>query len=133
MQSLPVVTQSYRKKNKSDSLYMHIFGSHPLTCNHYLLPYCSDQYDSADSQGSDFDPGGGAQRRKPRPSDYVRMTSRKKGTISYKESSGSELTDSDMVVERGEGAPAEEDNREGIEKVLMKRMGRVGGRCIIHL
>lgn len=86
----------------------------------------NDQYDSADSQGSDFDPGGGAQRRKPRPSDYVRMTSRKKGTISYKESSGSELTDSDMVVERGEGAPAEEDNREGIEKVLMKRMGRVG-------
>ena len=103
----------------------------------------SDGYEfgfaSADSQGSEkgsdseFNPGGGAQRRKPRPSNYIRMTSRKRGAISYKESSGSELMDSDMVVERGggEGVPAEEeDNREGIEKVLMERKGRVGGGCV---
>ena len=101
-----------------------------------LPPFCSDRYEagfaSVDSHGSDVDPGGGAQRRKPRPSDYVRMTGRKKGAVSYKESSGSEVTDSDMVVEGAEGVPAVEDNREGIEKVLMKRKGRVGGRLFIH-
>lgn len=54
------------------------------------------------------------------------MTSRRKEAISYKESSGS---DSEEQGEGGEwvGVPAEEDNRESIERVLKKRIGKVGG------
>ena len=45
--------------------------------------------------------------------------------VSYKESSG---TDSDEVVERREQQlEVEEDNREAIERVLKKRIGKVGG------
>lgn len=46
--------------------------------------------------------------------------------VSYKEPSG---TDSDEVVERKEQQQqeVEEDNREAIERVLKKRIGKVGG------
>ena len=46
--------------------------------------------------------------------------------VSYKELSG---TDSDEVVERKEQQQqeVEEDNREAIERVLKKRIGKVGG------
>lgn len=53
------------------------------------------------------------------------MTGRRTGVVSYKESSG---TDSDEVVERKEQQQeVEEDNREAIERILKKRIGKVGG------
>ena len=97
----------------------------------YTLPVASP----GSSSESEFEPGGGGGRRRRRrkiegqgSSDFVRMTSRRKGVISYKESS-SELVDSDEAAEdvRWEEAPVE-DNREAIEKVLSKRIGRVGGK-----
>ena len=78
------------------------------------------------SSGSEFEPGRLA-RRNQKPSDFVRMTGRKKGVVSYKETSGS---DSD-VVERQEQEEVEEDNREAIERVLKKRIGHVGGNVIL--
>ena len=74
------------------------------------------------SSGSEFEPSR-LTKRNQRPSDFVRMTGRKKGVVSYKETSGS---DSD-VVERQEQVEVEEDNREAIERVLKKRIGQVGG------
>lgn len=74
------------------------------------------------SSGSEFDPG--RTKRKQKPSDFVRMTGRRTGVVSYKESSG---TDSDEVMERREQQEMEEDNREAIERVLKKRIGQVGG------
>ena len=60
------------------------------------------------------------------------MTSRKRGVISYKESSG-EVSDSEqgeMEGEAGEGVMEVEDNRECIEKVLKKRKGKVGSKSM---
>lgn len=60
-------------------------------------------------------------------SDYVRMTSRKRGVVSYKESSKSELSGEEVreewEVEGGGGGAVEEDNREAIERVIKKRVG----------
>ncbi len=82
------------------------------------------------SSESEFEPGGGAARRRRRreqtATDFVRMTSRRKGVISYKESSSEEVEEG-LGGGEGEGPPVE-DNRETIEKVLKKRMGRVGGK-----
>ena len=61
-------------------------------------------------------------------SDYVRMTSRKRGVVSYKESSKSELSGEEVVEEweveggGGGGGAVEEDNREAIERVIKKRV-----------
>lgn len=84
------------------------------------------------SSDSEFEPGGGRGRKKRQrgqaTSDFVRMTSRRRGVVSYKESSP-EHVDSDEVVEgRAWEEPQVEDNRETIEKVLKKRIGREGGK-----
>lgn len=98
---------------------------------------------SSSSSESEFEPGyGGSKKRKKKRkahsqqqmSDFIRMTSRKKGVISYKESSASGNSDSEKVeLEGGEGVEGEgvmevEDDRECIEKVLKKRIGKVGGQ-----
>lgn len=95
--------------------------------------------ESSSSSESEFEPGwGGSKKRKKKKkssqlqsSDFVRMTSRKRGVISYKESSGSQESDSELGEaegERGEGVMEIEDNRECIEKVLKKRRGKVGSK-----
>ena len=95
--------------------------------------------ESSSSSESEFEPGwGGSKKRKKKKkssqlqsSDYVRMTSRKRGVISYKESSGEESGSEqggEMEGEGGEGVMEVEDNRECIEKVLKKRKGKVGSK-----
>lgn len=116
---------------------------------------CSEGYEhsyvsaeSSESSESEFEPGwGGSKKRKKKKkggsqqqfSDFVRMTGRKRGVISYKESSASGNSDSEKAEldggegvegEGGEGVMEVEDNRECIEKVLKKRVGRVGGTCV---
>lgn len=77
---------------------------------------------------SEFEPGTGGKRKRKRgttASDFVRMTSRKRGVVSYKESSHSDLSgDNGEGGEeggRGEAPLAEEDSRDGIERVLKCR------------
>ena len=121
----------------------------------FLRSSCSEGYEhsyvsaeSSESSESEFEPGwGGSKKRKKKKkatsqqqfSDFVRMTSRKRGVISYKESSESgdsnsekaELDGGDGVEgEGGEGMMEVEDNRDCIEKVLKKRIGKVGGVCV---
>ena len=100
--------------------------------------------ESSSSSESEFEPGyGGSKKRKKKRnkasqqqmSDFVRMTSRKRGVISYKESSASGNSDSEKAEleggeegEGGEGVMEVEDDRECIEKVLKKRIGKVGGQ-----
>ena len=101
-----------------------------------VLSLCSSGYElslldpaaSTDSD-SEFEPSGRAGRKKRRgkhsatSSDFVRMTSRKKGVVSYKESSHSDLSgDGAAAEEDGEGAgEMEDDNRDAIERVIRKR------------
>ena len=97
--------------------------------------------ESSSSSESEFEPGwGGSKKRKRKKkssqlqsSDFVRMTSRKRGVISYKESSGSQESNSEqgeIEGEGGEGIMEVEDNRECIEKVLKKRRGKVGSKSM---
>jgi hypothetical protein len=115
----------------------------------------SDGDSSASSSESEFEPGYVKQRKKKKkkkrkkgtsrnadvsPSDYVRTTGRSKGVVSYKDFYGSDEEGSGDGEggENGEGGVAEgegsieyavvEDNREAIEKILKKRIGKVGGR-----
>ena len=111
---------------------------------------CSEGYEhsyvsaeSSSSSESEFEPGwGGSKKRKKKKkssqlqsSDYVRMTSRKRGVISYKESSGeeSDSEQGEMEGEGGEGVIEVEDNRECIEKVLKKRRGKVGSKSVCEM
>ena len=71
---------------------------------------------------SEFEPGGGRckkTRRRGNIPDFVRMTSRKRGMVSYKESSHS--NDDSVGEEGGEGGEVgggEGDSRDVIERVL---------------
>ena len=73
---------------------------------------------------SEFEPGGGGRRKRGKTSDFVRMTSRKKGVVSYKESSHSDVSGGEdgegVEVGGGEGVEVE-DNRDGIERVIKCR------------
>ena len=105
------------------------------------------------SSESEFEPGCTSKRKKKQQrrkgagqqamgfhspsSDYVRTTGRSKGIVSYKDFYGSDMGSSENGGEGGEeGAePADaeggvlvvEDNRETIEKILKKRLGKIGG------
>lgn len=77
---------------------------------------------------SEFEPGSRGKKKRKRgtvSSDFVRMTSRKRGVVSYKESSHSDLSSDEgeggEEGERGEVALLEEDNRDSIERVLKCR------------
>ncbi len=102
---------------------------------------------TADSSESEFEPGYTAKRRSKKKkrkgagkdgdllSDCVRTTGRSRGVVSYKDFYGSEEEGSGGGGEEGgEGAeegvelvPPVEDNRETIERILKKRIGRAGG------
>lgn len=109
--------------------------------------FLSDGVSSASSSESEFEPGYAKKKKKPKkgvncntdvsPSDYVRTTGRNKGVVSYKDfgsdgsNDGEGGEDGEGRVVEGEGVPeiaVVEDNREAIEKILKKRMGRVGGK-----
>ena len=119
-------------------------------CYSVFFHACSEGYEhsyvsaeSSSSSESEFEPGwGGSKKRKKKKkssqlqsSDYVRMTSRKRGVISYKESSGeeSDSEQGEMEGEGGEGVIEVEDNRECIEKVLKKRRGKVGSKSVCEM
>lgn len=83
----------------------------------------------------------GAERDTESPLDYVRTTGRSKGVISYKDfydsdgggsgsGEGEGLGGGEEAGEEGGGAVLVEDNREGIEKILKKRFGKIGGLCV---
>ena len=73
--------------------------------------------ESSDSSESEFEPGWGRSKKRKKKknmssqqqfSDYVRMTSRKRGVISYKEFSESGHSDSDKAeVDGGDGVEGE--------------------------
>ena len=83
---------------------------------------------ASSNSDSEFEPGGVTRRKNKRStasSDFIRMTSRRKGVVSYKESSHSDLSgDSGEGGEGrgGEGIVAEEDSREAIERVIKCRL-----------
>ena len=54
-------------------------------------------------------------------SDYVRMTGRKRGVVSYKESSHSEVSGDEGGGVRGGEVEMVQDNRDGIERVIKSR------------
>ena len=104
----------------------------------------SDGVTSGSSSESEFEPGYTSKQRKKKkrgkaaerdisPSDYVRTTGRSKGVVSYTNFYGSDVGGSDEgeggeELEEGvEVVPLVEDNRDGIERILKKRTGRVGG------
>lgn len=94
------------------------------------------------SSESEFEPGYASKRGKKKKhkgtnktldSDYVRTTGRSKGVVSYKDfyggSAGEESGEGGEEKEEGEEVlPLVEDNRETIEKILKKRVGRIGGK-----
>lgn len=103
---------------------------------------------SSESSESEFEPGyaskHGKKKRKHRdggrgfdsPSDYTRTTGRSKGVVSYKDfydsagnesGEGGEEEGEEPVEGAGEVVPLVEDNREAIERILKKRVGRIGG------
>ncbi len=114
----------------------------------YMHTFVSDGGSSGSSSESEFEPGYVSKKRKKQKqkkgvnqeldslSDYVRTTGRRKDVVSYKdygsdedgEGGGEELE----LEEGGEAQVAMvlEDNRETIEKILKKRIGRVGGECV---
>ena len=95
------------------------------------------------SSESEFEPGYASKQRKKKnrlkgepnrdvdsPSDFTRTTGRSKGIISYKDFYGSEVEEGEEeegVNEMEMAVPPVEDNRENIERILRKRIGRVGG------
>ena len=100
-------------------------------------------HDLTSDTDSEFEPGYAKRKKKKKrhqtrddftSSDFIRMTSRKRGVISYKETSSSANEDSDgmggVEGEGGERMELVEDNRECIEKVLKKRNGRIGGELL---
>ncbi len=133
--------------------YTHTPNSytHTYTSDGYMHTFDSDGGGTTRSSSeSEFEPGYVSKQRKKKrhkranedisPSDYVRTTGRKKGAVSYKDFYGSNDEDSDGggggngerrgedVEEGGEVPVLEEDNREAIEKILCKRIGKVGGK-----
>lgn len=112
----------------------------------------SDGATSGSGSESEFEPGYASKQGKKKkqrkaadrdnvsPSDYVRTTGRSKGVVSYTNFYGSDVggsDDGDGGEELEEGVdvvPPVEDNREGIERILKKRTGRVGGErsIIVH-
>lgn len=108
----------------------------------------SDGGTTASSSESEFEPGYSSKQRKKKkqkkqkrmnrdfdsPSDYVRTTGRSRGVVSYKNFYGSDVNDSEKEGggegEGGELVPLVEDNRETIEKILKKRIGKIGGKRI---
>ena len=112
----------------------------------------SDGGTTGSSSESEFEPGYVSKQRKKKkrkqygqkgltgvvdsPSDYVRTTGRSKGVVSYKDFYGSDVDGSgegegmneEKGEEEGEAVIPVEDNREAIEKILKKRIGRPGGK-----
>ena len=110
---------------------------------------------TAESSESEFEPGYVTKRRSKKKkrkgtgkdpemlSDFVRTTGRSRGVVSYKDFYGSEEEEGggegggggeegmEGVEEGVELLPPVEDNRETIEKILKKRIGKVGGTFII--
>ncbi len=90
---------------------------------------------SAVSTGSEseFEPAYTKKKKRKRASeantDFIRMTSRKRGVVSYRESNsgGEGEGGSGEGVEGLEEGPQVEDNRDTIERVLKKRIGPVEG------
>ena len=112
----------------------------------YMHSFVSDGGSTASSSESEFEPGYASKAKKKKkkhkdasrgfdsPSDYLRTTGRSKGVVSYKDFYGSDVNESgeegeEGVEDLGEGGavPLVEDNRETIEKILKKRIGKVGG------
>ena len=87
---------------------------------------------SSDSD-SEFEPGGGRRRRMKKASkmrgtvsEFARATTgRKRGVVSYKESSHSDGSEAGEGVEEGgvEMVMVEEDTRDGVERVVQSRPG----------
>ena len=113
--------------------YIHV---HILYIVHSSLGYRLAEFGAAggsEDSDSEFEPGRGrrAKGRRQRgtaTSDFIRMTSRKRGVVSYKESSRSELSGEDREGggerwdgEEGEGGVVLEDNRDAIEKIIRKQ------------
>lgn len=113
----------------------------------------SDGATSGSSSESEFEPGYATskhrkkkkQRKQPAdrdnvsPSDFVRTTGRSKGVVSYTNFYGSDVGGSgdgeggEELEEGVEVIPPVEDNREGIERILKKRTGRLGGERSISI
>ena len=92
----------------------------------YELPQLEPEATS--DSDSEFEPGGGGRgkggKRRDIASNFARSTTgRKRGVISYKESSRSDMSEVGEVEEGGcEGVMmAEEDSRDGIERVVQTR------------
>lgn len=86
--------------------------------------------EAASDSDSEFEPTrGGGQRRKKKTgsmTDFVRTTTgRKRGVVSYKESSHSEVSGGEVGEEGGGVEVVEEDGRDGVERVARSRQ-RVG-------
>lgn len=104
---------------------------------YYELSLAKHEIITSDSD-SEFEPGQGGGRKKRgekkgKMTDFSRATTgRKRGVISYKESSHSNVSDGeDDEMGRGEGAmmvAMEIDPRDGIERVLKNRI-RNGKLC----
>ena len=129
--------------------YTHTLTSTPQTNTHTHTHTCSagyeHSYESASavstSSESEFEPGFSKKKKKNKKSkshgessDFIRMTSRKRGVVSYKESVSDNSEGNG--VEGGEGGEEAttqvEDNRETIDRVLRKRVGPVGGEFMLE-
>ena len=110
--------------------HTHTHTHHPSHSTGYEHSYESASAVSTGSE-SEFEPAYTKKKRKTAASsDFVRMTSRKRGVVSYKESNsegGEGRGVSEEGVEGWEEVPAVEDNRETIERVLKKRVGPIEG------
>ena len=123
--------------------------THTHTHTHHTHPHAHSSstgyehsYESASAVStgseSEFEPSYTKKKKKKRKgtseannTDFVRMTSRKRGVVSYKEPNSDGREGEGSVsgddVEGVEEGPPLEDNRETIERVLKKRMGPVEG------